>query len=283
MSSDIDGTASNIICEDVEPLKLQQKLKMQRERYIRNKILRDTLMEMTKTHSIEKRLSDKVKDVLIFQDVLEGMSLKKTSNALSLGLNVEDLTPSELSFQEQCKVRNALEGYLTDYYQNFRNTYPHLIQANLSTDIQDKIAKDLKETLNLKQQEDIKNNARTSRELSEIVRLRTEELPKIIAKKLEQYELKMKITFAKYKVLHYRIKTFIFTETDKCIESYRQLIADIEKQHETCQKNIEDLALLKQKYATVHCKEFDSILETYLQYKSQIYGKQTLLNKLERK
>lgn len=279
MSSDIGESFYDCNQKDAEESAFQ-KLQEARKRYIRNKCLHDILVDMIKGDLLEDNLCEKIKDILNFQDVLEGMSLDGDMLFL-LGLK-NHVTPSQLSFQEQCKVKSVFEQYVSDYYQNFQNNHADLMQANLSSNIHDRLIKDLKEKLNLKQQEDVERLTETSTNLNEIIKLRTEELSKILTRKLEEYELKMKIMHAKYKVLHYRLKMSIFTEVDKCFEAYQELIQDIQRQQEACRRNIEALNLQKEKYAVVQCKEFDSILETYLQYKCMIQEKKALLEKLQK-
>lgn len=282
MSSIIGETSRSSFKDDESLLELEEKLKVQRKRYIRNKLLHDLIRKLCGANCLENNLSEKVKDLLIFQDALEVIGFNEPSNPLLFGLKMEDLTPSELSYKEQCKVNSALEGYFLKFFQNFKTNYSHLIEANLCTNVQNKLAKELKEKLILRQQEDIKDVTETSLDLNEIIRLRTEELPVIISTKLEEYELKVKVTYAKYKVLQYKVKVSVFTEVDKCTDAYKELINDIQKQQEVCRKNIEDLTLLKEKYIAVRCKEFNSILESYLQYKSQVEAKCTLLSKISK-
>lgn len=278
MSSNTDETAFVTRSKNAE----FDEVTSQRRRYIRNKFLHDVLIEMTKNELLDSGLYQEVKNILSFQDVLEGLSLKQAGFNL-LGLNASDLEQPKLSYQQGCKLGSALKEYLSEYYQDFCDKYPDLIQADLCTKVQDKVAKDLKEKLNRKQQEDYKQLTQVGCNLNEIIRLRTVELPKIVADKLQEYELKMKITEAKNTVLNYKMKVSIFTEVEKCPEVYQELIRDIYKQQEDCHKNIEELTLLKEKYATVHSKEFESILQKYLQYKSQIQAKQAMLSQLQKK
>lgn len=282
MSSDIDESFHDCTPEGAEHSGFQQKLQVQRRRYIRNKLLQDVLMEMIKGGVLNSNLSQKVKDILVHRDVLESISVD-TSDVLSLlGLKAEHVTPAGLTFEEQCKLKSAFERYLCQYYQNFQNTHPELMQANLCTNMNDRLIKDLKERLSLKQQEDVEHITQTGVNLDKIFKLRSEELLKIIGRKLEQYELKMKIINAKYKMLYYRLRLSVFTESDKCFEAYQELVRDIRTQQETCQKNIETLTLQKEKYTVVQCKEFDSILGAYLQYKTLIHEKKNLLEKLQK-
>lgn len=274
MSSNID-----VLClsKNAELTSFQQELHAQRKKYMKYKLIQDILIKMTNESVLDRSLSEKVKDILIFQDAMESEMFSL------LGLKVESVTPSELTFQEQCKLKSAFESYIYDYYQHFKTTYPDLMQANLSLSIHDQLITDLKEKLNLRQEEDLKGLGQISLKLDELIKLRTEELPKILDKKSEEYELKMKIMDAKYKVLHYRLKLSIFTETDKCFEAYKELVAHIEKQKEECRKNIEQLTIQKQKYAVVQSKEYNDILKAYLQYKSLIEEKKALLQKLQNK
>lgn len=282
MSSDIDESFHECIPDDAQYSGFQQKLQVQRRRYIRNKLLHDMLLEMIREGFLNSNLSQKVKDILIHQDALESISLNESDMLSLLGLKREHLTPVGLTFEEQCKLKSAFERYLSQYYHTFQNSHADLLRANLCTNMNDMLIKDLKERLSLKQQEDVENLTQTSLNLDQIIKLRTEELSKIVARKLEEYELKMKIMNAKYKMLYYRLKLSVFTESDKCFEAYQELIRDVRAQQEACQKNIEALALQKEKYTVVQSKEFDSILQAYLQYKTLIHEKKALLEKLQK-
>lgn len=282
MSSRIDERFQNSNLEDVEQPKLQQKLQVERKRYMKHKFMHDILTNIIEEDLLDKKLSEKVKDTLIYQDVLESTSLDASDMFSVLGLSVNDLIPPELTYQEQCKLKSSFEHYVSNYYRNFQTMHVDLIQANLCTNMYDKLITDLKEHLSMKQQADIQNLTEVSANLEHIIKLRTEELPKIVARKIEEYELKMKITYAKYRVLLYRLKKLVFTEVDKSFEAYQELIRDVQEQMEACRKNIQTFALQKEKYAVVHCKEFDSILEEYLQYKTLIHDKRTLLEKLQK-
>ncbi|KAJ8928668.1 hypothetical protein NQ314_018762 [Rhamnusium bicolor] len=70
-------------------------------------------------------------------------------------------------------------------------------------------------------------------------------------------------------------------ETSNSLKAYKQLIKDLKQQQQDCQKEIEDLNELKEKYDQVSCKQYDDILKSYLQYKAAIEKKKLLYDCLK--
>lgn len=258
---------------------LLEKIEVQRRRYMRNKIILDALANLP----LNAELHGKVTDIILFQDLKDSLPLSETSPDIRLlGLSLEDMKQPKLSYVEQCDVKNALEKYLTKNYHRFSDDFEDLLQDKIHNEFHNQYTKDLKEKLNKKEQEGVDIIARIGISLDETVKLRTEKLPKVIDLKLEEYDLKMKILHTKYKILDCKTKVSTFKEIDKCIEAYQELLNDVHKQKEESKRNIQTLALMKEKYNMVHCKEFDSILHSYLQYKISVQEKKELLNFLQK-
>lgn len=116
--------------------------------------------------------------------------------------------------------------------------------------------------------------------LQELLHLRFNPVKDLIENKIDEYSMKSKMYSLKSDIFKQKARTDIFNQNAISFGAYEKLFNDIFEQQNECQKQIDDLIELKEKYNIVSCKEYDEILKSYLQYKSALEKKKDLYKQL---
>ncbi|KAG5900659.1 hypothetical protein JTB14_005929 [Gonioctena quinquepunctata] len=282
----------NNCAQEQEVNDLKEFLKLEKNKYVQYKIIYDTLEEYIKDeNTVEDNLKAKVRDIMLGESLAQSLTLDynpfdKTNVSL---LGESDVGQSNLTYQEGNVLQEILNKKLNRKYQDITREFNSLTNKDLtksfeqtdnSTSMQlspeDKVLLEYKNKLTSEQEQYIKNLITLSDLLQEITDLRLKSLPETIEKKVEECQIEEKINHLKSLLSNEKCRVDVFTETSCSLKAYKELIKDIKEQQHECQKEIQYLKELQEKYKEVSCKQYDDILKSYIQYKSSIEKKKIL-------
>ncbi|KAJ8922262.1 hypothetical protein NQ315_004200 [Exocentrus adspersus] len=276
---------------------LYEHLKFERNKYAKYKIIQDALEECIDVNSeLDQNLKTKVRDILLSGSVVQCLSLEEfpSNESRQSVLGLIDINQHELNYMENKHLQDVLKRKLEEKYEtvcdDFRKTTSKDIENTLenipsSVPLQmvteDKILLDLKDRLLLEQEQYVKNLSNQSDLLSEITDARLKKVPELTEHKIKEYQIKEKLNHVKSSLMQEKVRVDVFTEANGSLQAYKELIKDIKDQQSDCEKEIQRLMDLKEKYSQVSCKQYDDILKSYLQYKATIEKKKLLYETLK--
>lgn len=257
------------------------------KRYMKNKILYETVLQCTK---VKGKLPDEVIEnsysIILSEDVLQCIKLNDNKYSELTGgciLGLTNIKPHELIYEERKVLRSELEQKLILDCETIHKSMFDIVDEylNKNPNIEEKLIVDFKQQLNCEQDLYVENLKKCVSLVKDLSNLRIRCLSDICSCKAEEYQVKTEIHDTKCKLLHQKTRMDIFTETSKSLDAYRELIKDIEQQRQQCQCEIENLCELKERYNRVSCRQFETILKSYLEYKNAIEKKMNLFEKIK--
>ncbi|XP_072395465.1 uncharacterized protein [Diabrotica undecimpunctata] len=264
-------------------------LKLEQNKYLQQKILYDLLEDVIYEDHTDAKLKRKVKDIILSENLKQTLSMDNKSlegnesNVLGVAQDVTVLTYSESSLLRdliKLKSRKNVEELIVQH-----NDWTELIESirelgSIQLSQEDKILLEYKNKVIMEQEKYINNLLNLHKLLEEITHTRTVDLPKTMEQKIAECQVEEKINYLKCIMVQEKCRAEIFTETNCSLRAYKELIKDIELQQRDCQKEIENLSELKQKYKAISGKQYDDILKSYILYKSSLEKKKMLCSSL---
>lgn len=276
---------------------LYEFLKLEQNKYVQYKILYDALEECVSDSSdIDRTLKAKVADILLRESATQTQHLDHYTakeNTVSL-FGLCDINGYELNYIERNQLQEALKLKLDEKYKDICDDFYQATNkavnkafedSQTSTSLQmasdDKALIEFKYKLISEQEQYVKNLLSLLELLNEITNLRLKKLPQITERKVKECQVEQKVNHLKSLLAQEKVRIDVFTETSSSLKAYKELIKDIKDQQKDCEKEIQELKDLKEKYNQISCKQYDDILKSYLQYKSSIEKKKLLYNCLK--
>ncbi|GJQ70813.1 putative DNA-(apurinic or apyrimidinic site) lyase [Trypoxylus dichotomus] len=263
-------------------------MKIERRKHLHNKLVLNTINKcLTESSELSDEVKNKVKDVLLSAEV--GTSLKlRTKHFEETLLGLSDLCISELSYKEQEEANQVFHNNLKLMEDDFMHSIPKLMEAPSSIDlfhlnIYDKSLLEERDKLESIQETYIGNLKVMYDLLQELLKLRFHNVKDLLGSKLDEYSIKSKIYDLQSEMIKKKTRVDIFNENSLSFVAYEKLVHDITDQQKECQKQIDDLIDLKERYKLVACKQYDDILRSYLQYKTALEQKKGLYKQLQSK
>ncbi|XP_057670013.1 uncharacterized protein LOC130902155 [Diorhabda carinulata] len=286
-SVDTNMKSSYCNAQEQELNDLSEFLKLEQNKYLHQKILYDLIEEALEEDHMETELKIKIKDIILSENVKQTLDLRNSEGKDKL-LGISD-SNTLLTYTESSSLRDLLKEKLTKNVHNIiesHSDWTELMESNKSLGliqlpVEDMTLLDYKNKLAVEQEKYIMNLLKLQELLEEISDKRVIELPGIMTQKIQECKIEEKLNHLKCILSQQKCKVDIFTETNCTLKAYKELIRGIIEQQNDCQKEIEKLLDLKQKYDQVSGKQFDDILKPYLLYKSSLEKKKVLYNSLK--
>ncbi|XP_056633528.1 uncharacterized protein LOC130443084 [Diorhabda sublineata] len=286
-SVDTNMKSSYCNAQEQELNDLSEFLKLEQNKYLHQKILYDLIEEALEEDHMETELKIKIKDIILSENVKQTLDLRNSEGKDKL-LGISD-SNTLLTYTESSSLRDLLKEKLTKNVHNIiesHSDWTELIESNKSLGliqlpVEDMTLLDYKNKLAVEQEKYIMNLLKLQELLEEISDKRVIELSGIMTQKIQECKIEEKLNHLKCILSQQKCKVDIFTETNCTLKAYKELIRGIIEQQNDCQKEIEKLLDLKQKYDQVSGKQFDDILKPYLLYKSSLEKKKVLYNSLK--
>lgn len=291
LSDSIDTNVKSSYCnaQEQELNDLSEFLKLEQNKYLHQKILYDLIEEALKEDHLETELKLKIKDIILSENVKQTLSLDLIDckgNDKLLGISENK---SLLTYSESSSLRDLLRVKLSKNVPSIiesHTDWTELMESNKSLgpiqlNVEDMTILDYKNKFVIEQEKYINNLLKLQELLEEISNKRVIELPVIMSQKINECKIEEKLNHLKCILSQQKCKVDIFTETNCTLKAYKELIKGIVEQQNECQREIENLLDLKQKYEQVSGKQFDDILKPYLLYKSSLEKKKVLYDSLK--
>ncbi|CAH1119538.1 unnamed protein product [Phaedon cochleariae] len=295
----VDGNPkkTSSYAQEQEVNDLTEFLKLERNKYVQYKIVYDILEEFVNEEDRqEDGLRAKVKEILLCESVTQVTLLDENTvdGSKSSVFGLCNVSSPALTYSESKSLQDVIKKKLNEKYLSITDDFHSVANKDMTeysedeeitTSIklchEDKVLVEYKNKLLMEQEQYIRNLITLSELLGDITDLRISKLPGVIEDKVKECQVNEKINSLKSLLAQEKCRVDIFTETTCSLKAYKELIKDIKEQQHECQKDIENLDGLKNKYKEVSCKQFDDILESYLQYKSSIEKKKILYDCLK--
>lgn len=300
MSDSIDFISNDMSCVALENTKtscnnaheqevndLMNFLKVEQSKYLQQKIIYDLIEDIINHDHMDPKLKSKVKEVMLSENVKQTSSIDtKAYKIKELPLLGVDKQNTVLTYSESSVLQEMLKMKLSENTTAItasHQSWADLVESNhqlqpLQIDSDDTVLLEYRNKLYVEQQKYIKNLANLHDLLEEIVEVRVKKLPELFEDKLKESQLVQKINHLKCTLADEKCNVDIFTETPCSLKAYNELINEVKEQQKDCQKQINDLKELKEKYKQISGKQYDDILKTYLQYKASLEKKKVLYN-----
>ncbi|XP_044750591.1 uncharacterized protein LOC123310940 [Coccinella septempunctata] len=276
----IDNHNSNnsVFKENTHQTDIEQILKIEYSRYVRNKILYECLVDSADELDPEmaKKLECIINDIKLKQYLklenqsLLGLTLKNEELTFQQGEELKSVLQKML-WERKCRITGEFKSITSidlDQAVNAQKRTPSLHDLYLTQKDQSVISH--KEKLVKAQESFMKNVVIRSQLLEEMLDLRLNKVPEMCHQTNRYCKAMIESNYLKAKIAEYKMKLDIFMEIPKAIEAYHQLLKDIKKQQEECELSIEKMKEMKGKYENVSGREYDEILKSYLMYKRSI-------------
>lgn len=297
MSSKLDSSSlfsfsSKNCAQEQEVHDLLEFLKLEYKKNLQYGILVNILEEYIREDDYNSPLKEKIKNTMLKHSVSQTMSLNdETPNGAVNLLGIARMNTDGLSYAETNSLQEVLKLKLDAkqnlLYKNLCKTDKDLLKNPIDQNYtliqlpsEDKELLSSKQNLLLEQEQYLKNLIELQKVLYEIAELRVQTLPNKIELKIKSFQAQEKNNSIKSLFTEEKLRVDIFTETKFSLNAYKEFIKDVEKQQKCCQKQIQDLKDLKEKYKQVSCKQFADILTSYRQYKSSLEQRKKLYNYL---
>ncbi|KRT83437.1 hypothetical protein AMK59_4714 [Oryctes borbonicus] len=263
-------------------------MKIERRKCTNKKVMLHTISRcISESSELSDEVKKKVKNVLLSAEVNSCLKLNtKHSEETLLGLS--DLRIDELSYQEEEELNQVFHNYSKSIADSFMHNVPKLMQEPNSTDLfrlnmQDKVLLEARDKLKDIQETYMENLKIMYDLLQELLQLRFHDTKDLVGSKLNEYSTKSKMYDLQSKIIKEKAMVDISNEKSFSFVAYEKLLRDIIDQQKECQQQVDDLIDLKEKYKFIACKEYDEILQSYLQYKAALERKKGLYNHLQNK
>lgn len=250
-------------------------IKIETRKYLMSKLLYDSAKEslIIGDNEMDKNLSQQILDFFMLEEVDSDLN----------GLTLLDLKATKtFSYFELQQLKNITENRLAKFANEVLK-YEGSFNGCETADVEDKLVLEYKKKLSQEEDTYLRDLSEEKSQLLEIIQLKTQVLPEVANNKLLESELTIKMNNLKSSLLLEKARVNIFMETEKSLQAYKELIKDMEAHKIALDEEIKDLQLLKEKYRQVHCKEFESILKSYIQHKRSLEKRKILYDQLNHK
>lgn len=250
-------------------------LQDQRKKFFKRRLI----MNILNNTDLSGELSEKVQWLVTTEDVLETTELTYencvSSDCVLLGLH--NINNHLLNYEEKNILKASTEKQILSRQSELHGRFSKLLNDVNKEENERALLKDFKKQLNESHTCYLSNLNDYCTQLEEVIHIRRDILPDIIKSKLEEYKYRKKIQEMKYKCVQNRTRIFMFMESTKSLAAYEELLKDILDQQSESQQAINNLNALKERYAYIKCKQFDTILNTYRDYCIAIEKKMFIL------
>lgn len=279
---------------------LMELLNSEFKKNVHYKVIYSILKEYaSQDDNSNQNLKTKINNILSSHNASQTIMINSSRDNRHNILGIEDITSSvaisyadrnilfEILRSKVVEKRTALEKHLCKLkLENGIDKCSDIKKENYSSALlnaspDDRCLMDYREKLLFEQEKYVNQLLELKRLLLELIEIRLKELPEIAELKIKQYQVKDKINQLKSVFTKAKCQMEIFTETTYSLKAYTNLMDDVKKQQEEYQNEIETLQELKKKYAEVSSKQYNEILQSYVQYKTSIEKKKILYNCLK--
>ncbi|XP_048520320.1 uncharacterized protein LOC125503669 [Dendroctonus ponderosae] len=250
-----------------EVKKYSELIRIYRKKSNKYKIRLECILDCLENKDMEPQLKNKVKKIILsarvsqIQLCSDPNSVKcETQNLLGVPVNNIKLTYSEretLAFFLKYPIDSKLAN-LKDTYKLSASADNSKQEFFLELPYNDKVLLEYRSKLALNQQEFINNQTQMFAVLEEMMKFRLKTVPELSKIKCKEYEID------------------ILMQEKNSLPALTELIKDMKEQKIEFLRKIDELKDLKKTYEDASCKEYDAILQSYLQYKAVLNRKKQM-------
>ncbi|KAH1002104.1 hypothetical protein HUJ05_008695 [Dendroctonus ponderosae] len=236
-----------------EVKKYSELIRIYRKKSNKYKIRLECILDCLENKDMEPQLKNKVKKIILsarvsqIQLCSDPNSVKcETQNLLGVPVNNIKLTYSEretLAFFLKYPIDTSADNSKQEFF--------------LELPYNDKVLLEYRSKLALNQQEFINNQTQMFAVLEEMMKFRLKTVPELSKIKCKEYEN-------------------ILMQEKNSLPALTELIKDMKEQKIEFLRKIDELKDLKKTYEDASCKEYDAILQSYLQYKAVLNRKKQM-------